>query len=93
MLDSPPPPYQSFVPAMHSVPVCQITSPHLLIARAHGAGEGASGNMDEEMIELMSTDSEMIEEITGNRRCESDCGRLWVGEQRRADTRQNRYKV
>ena len=63
---------------MRSVPVCRITAHLLLIAGAHGAGEG--GNMDEKMMELMSTDSEMIEKIAGNRRCGSGCGRLGAGE-------------
>ena len=75
---------------MRSVPVCRITA-HLLIAGAHEAGEG--GNMVEGMVELMSTVSKMIEEIAGNRRCGSGCGRLGAGEQRREDTRQNRYGV
>ena len=48
---------------------------------------GEGGNMDEEMMELVSTDGEMIEEIAGDRRCGSGCGRLGAGERRRADTR------
>ena len=48
-------------------------------------GEGA--NMDEEMMELVSTDGEMIEEIAGDWRCGSGCGRLGAGERSQADTR------
>ena len=49
--------------------------------------------MDEEMMKLKRTESEIIEEITGNRRCGSGCGRPGVGERRRADTQQSRYGV
>ena len=48
--------------------------------------------MDEEMMELKRTESEMIEEITGNRRCGSGCGRPGTGESRRADTRQKQIR-
>ena len=42
--------------------------------------------MDEEMMELERTESDMIEEITGNRRCGSGCGRPGADERNRADT-------
>lgn len=63
---------------MRSVPLCRITAHLLLIARAHQAGEAA--NMNEEMMELMSTDSEMIEEVPGNHWCGGGYGRLGAGE-------------
>ena len=54
--------------------------------RSPWCGEG--GRMDEEMTELERTESDVIEEITGNRRCGTGCGRPGAGERNRADTRQ-----
>ena len=68
-----------------------LTALGVVIRQSLWYGEG--GNMDKEMMKLKSTKSEMIEEITGNRRCGSGCGRPGVGERRQEDTRQSRCRV